>query len=193
MKQVKKAKFGWKSALRLAALIICGAVLGINVYMANAGSLVGDRLPMPFGYGAAVVLSGSMEPEFSTGDLIVVGREDAYELRDIVVYQDGSSLVVHRIIDINGDTLTTQGDANNAPDEPITLSDVKGKVLFWIPYAGTVVGFLKTPVGTICVIAAAIALVELPRRREKQKDDAERDKILEEIKRLKEEQENPKE
>ena len=190
MKQVKKAKFGWKSALRLAALIICGAVLGINVYMANAGSLVGDRLPMPFGYGAAVVLSGSMEPEFSTGDLIVVGREDAYELRDIVVYQDGSSLVVHRIIDINGDTLTTQGDANNAPDEPITLSDVKGKVLFWIPYAGTVVGFLKTPVGTICVIAAAIALVELPRRREKQKDDAERDKILEEIKRLKEEQEN---
>ena len=190
MKQVKKAKFGWKSALRLAALIICGAVLGINVYMANAGSLVGDRLPMPFGYGAAVVLSGSMEPEFSTGDLIVVGREDAYELRDIVVYQDGSSLVVHRIIDINGDTLTTQGDANNAPDEPITLSDVKGKVLFWIPYAGTVVGFLKTPVGTICVIAAAIALVEVPRRREKQKDEAERDKILEEIKRLKEEQEN---
>lgn len=190
MKPVKKAKFGWKSALRLAALIICGAVLGINVYMANAGSLVGDRLPMPFGYGAAVVLSGSMEPEFSEGDLIVVGREDTYELRDIVVYQDGSSLVVHRIIDINGDTLTTQGDANNAPDEPITLSDVKGKVLFWIPYAGTVVGFLKTPVGTICVIAAAIALVELPRRREKQKDDAERDKIIEEIKRLKEEQEN---
>lgn len=190
MKQVKKAKFGWKYALRLAALIICGAVLGINVYMANAGSLVGDRLPMPFGYGAAVVLSGSMEPEFSEGDLIVVGREDTYEVRDIVVYQDGSSLVVHRIIDINGDTLTTQGDANNAPDEPITLSDVKGKVLFWIPYAGTVVGFLKTPVGTICVIAAAIALVELPRRREKQKDDAERDKILEEIKRLKEEQEH---
>lgn len=179
-----------KAALRILLLIICGAVLGINVYMANAGRLVGDRLPMPFGYGAAVVLSGSMEPEFSEGDLIVVGREDTYELRDIVVYQDGSSLVVHRIVAMDGDMVTTRGDANNADDEPIDISAIKGRVLFWIPYAGTVVGFLKTPVGTICVIAAAIALVEVPRRREKQKDEAERDKILEEIKRLKEEQEN---
>ena len=190
MKQVKKPKSVWKTALRLAALIICGAVLGINVYMANAGSLVGDRLPMPFGYGAAVVLSGSMEPEFSEGDLIVVGREDSYEVRDIVVFQDGSSLVVHRIVAMDGDSVTTRGDANNADDEPIDISAIKGRVLFWIPCAGRVVSFLKTPVGTICIIAAAIALVELPRRREKQKDEAERDKIIEEIKRLKEAQEN---
>lgn len=182
-----------KSALRTLLLIICGAVLGVNVYMANAGSLVGDRLPMPLGFGAAVVLSGSMEPEFSEGDLIIVCREDTYQVGDIVVYQEGKSLVVHRIVAINGDTVTTRGDANNTADEPIGISAVKGKVLFWIPYAGTVVGFLKTPMGTICMIAAAIALVELPRRREKQRDDAQREKILQEIRRLKQEQEDPRE
>ena len=93
--------------------------------------------------------------------------------------------MVHRIIDIDGETVTTKGDANNTADEPIELSAIKGRVLFWIPFAGNVASFLKTPVGTICIIAAAIALIEIPRRSEKKKDDEERQKILEEIRRLK--------
>ena len=91
---------------RLLLLILCGVILGVNVYLANANSLVGNQLPMPFGYGAAVVLSGSMEPEFSKGDLIVVNETDTYEVNDIVVFQDGNSLVVHRIINIDGETIS---------------------------------------------------------------------------------------
>jgi hypothetical protein len=49
---------------------------------------------------------------------------------------------------------------------------------------------LKTPVGTICIIAAAIALIEIPRRNEKKKDNEERQKILEEIERLKKEKQS---
>lgn len=173
--------------LRLILLVICGAVLGVNVYLANAKSLVGNQMPMPFGYGASVVLSGSMEPEFSKGDLIIVGEADSYQERDIVVFQDGASLVVHRIIEIDGEKIITQGDANNVPDEPIESSAIKGKVLFHIDKLGTIVSFFKTPVGTVLIIAAAIALVEIPRRREKDADDAEKQKILEEIKRLREE------
>ena len=178
------------SVLRLFLLILCGLILGINVYLANANSLVGNQLPMPFGYGAAVVLSGSMEPEFSKGDLIVVNKTDVYEINDIVVFQDGNSLVVHRIINIDGETITTKGDANNTADEAISVFAVKGKVLFWIPYAGNIVGFIKTPLGTICIIAAAIALIEIPGRNEKKKDDEERRKILEEIERLKKKRES---
>lgn len=173
----------------MAALILCGTILGVNVYMANARRLVGNQMPMPFGYGAAVVLSGSMEPEFSQGDLILVKEETSYETRDIVVYQQHDSLVVHRIISMDGDVVITQGDANNAPDEPITTADIKGRVLCWIPGAGNVVSFLKTPVGIFCIIAAAIALLEIPRRREMKEDDAQRQLLLDEIRRLKEEQE----
>ena len=68
MKQFSKRKFKLKSTFRLLLLILCGLILGVNVYLANANSLVGNQLPTPFGYGAAVVLSGSMEPEFSKGD-----------------------------------------------------------------------------------------------------------------------------
>lgn len=141
---------------------------------------------MPFGYGAAVVLSGSMEPELSRGDLIVVGEADRFQEGDIIVFQDGNALVVHRIIAIDGDEITTQGDANNAADDPIHIADIKGKVLFWIPFLGNVIDFIKTPVGTLCLIALAILLVELPRRNEKKKDDEDRQKIIDEIKRLKE-------
>ena len=100
------------------------------------------------------------------------------------------SLVVHRIINIDGETITTKGDANKSADEPINVSAIKGKVLFWIPFAGNVVGFIKTPLGTICIIAAAIALIEIPRRNEKKKDDRERKKIIEEIERLKQEKQS---
>ena len=178
-----------KNVFRLLLLIICDSILGINVYLANANTLVGNRLPMPFGYGVAVVLSGSMEPEFSKGDLIFVKQKEIYTENDIVVFQDQDMLVVHRIIETNGEMVITKGDANDAADKPINVSAIKGKVLCWIPFAGRIVEFLKTPIGTIGIIAAAIALIEIPRRNEKRKDDEERKKIIEEIERLKHERE----
>ena len=94
MNQKRKSNKKWKNILRFILLAICGAVFGVNIYLANAKTLVGNQLPMPFGYGAAVVLSGSMEPTFSTGDLIVVKEQNDYILDDIVVYQEASFLVV---------------------------------------------------------------------------------------------------
>jgi len=170
--------------LRILFLIICGTVLGLNVYSANAKRLVGNKLPMPFGYGAAVVLSGSMEPEFSKGDLIIVKECDDYALRDIVVFDSGRSLTVHRIIDIDGTTVTTQGDANDVADEPIDASLIKGKVLFWLSGVGSIVEFIKTPIGTLLIIAAAILLVELPRIKKKKSDDEQKQKIIDEINKL---------
>ena len=179
-------QFKLKGVFRILLLCLCGTVVGINVYLANARALVGNQLPMPFGVGAAVVLSGSMEPELYKGDLIVVKETTEYAERDVVVYQEGYSLVVHRIISINGEEIITQGDANDTADHPITPKELKGKVIFHIPYLGTLVGIIKTPIGTIVVIALAIVLVEIPRRNDKRKDQEERDKILEEIAKLKE-------
>lgn len=186
-KSEKPTGVRWKTLLRRVLLIVFGAALGINVYLANARSLVGNQLPMPFGYGAAMVLSGSMEPTFFTGDLIVVEKCETVAVDDIVVYQDGASLVVHRVIALKDGTVITKGDANNVADDPITLSDVKGRVLFWIPNGGDVVSVIKSPIGTLCLVAAAIALIEIPHRKEKQKDDEARQKLIDEIRQLKDE------
>jgi len=187
MKKSKGASKG-KGVFRTAILVLCGLVVGLNIYTANANNLVGEQLPMPFGYGAAVVLSGSMEPELSTGDLIIVKETADVKLKDIVVFQDGRSLVVHRIVSISEDDVVTKGDANNVDDQPIELADVKGKVVFSVPAIGTLVNLFKTPIGVLLTIIIAVALIEIPRRREMAKDEEEREKIIEEIKRLKEEQ-----
>ncbi len=187
MKQSNNKKIKIKSILRLILILVCGAVVGFNVYLANANSLVGNKLPMPFGYGAAVVLSDSMKPELSKGDLILVSEKDSYAKRDVVVYQENGMLVVHRIIKIDGESVTTKGDANNAEDAPIKVKDIKGEVIFHVPYVGDAVNVIKSPIGTICVIALAIILIEIPRRNEKKKDDEEKQKVIDEINRLKNE------
>ncbi|MBQ8663405.1 MAG: signal peptidase I [Eubacterium sp.] len=187
MKNAKKATLKWQGIIRIVLLVVCGIVLGANVYHINAKSLVGDQLPMPFGYGTAIVLSGSMEPELSAGDLILVKETNDIKENDIVVYQQSGSLVVHRVIEMDDSILITKGDANNVADAPIVITDVKGKVFASIPAVGNLIGFIKSPVGTIIIIIVAIALVEIPRRREKQKDEEERQQIIDEIKRLKDE------
>lgn len=185
MEQEKNKKRVWKGIFRIVLLSICGMILGLNLYQLNANRLVGNQLPMPFGYGAAVVLSGSMEPEFSKGDLIFVKETLNYDKNDIVVFQDGNTLVVHRIIEMDEETVTTKGDANNTADDPITKDLIKGEVIGCVPFIGEIVNWIKTPLGTLVVAAGAIALVEIPRRREKQRDDDERQKIIDEIKKLK--------
>ena len=176
-----------KTALRMLALLILGVFLGIRCYAWNAQHLTGNAVPMPFGVGASVVLSGSMEPALSVGDLLIFTEEEHYEVGDVVVYQSGKMPVVHRIVAMDGESVTTRGDANNADDAPIPRDAIKGRVLFHIPYVGHVVDLLKTPIGTIGMLAAAIALIEIPRRRDKKRDEQTREQLLDEIRRLKEE------
>jgi hypothetical protein len=85
---------------------------------------------------------------------------------------------------VDGDTVTTRGDANNVADEPFDVSNVRGKMIAAFPAVGGLVRILKTPAGTISLLAAAIILIELSYRRG---DDKELDAIKAEICRLKKE------
>ena len=175
--------------LRMAFLILVSLVVGLKIYAWNARSLTGNVLPMPFGYGGAVVLTGSMEPAIMVDELIIVKAEDSYEVGDVVVYQSGSMMVVHRIMDMDGERVITRGDANNVDDSPVELAQIKGKVIYHIPKVGGVVRILKTPAATLILIVAAVLSVELPYQKDKEKKDEELERIKEEIRRLKEEQE----
>lgn len=178
-----------KTILRTLLIIFVSLVVGFNLYTWNAQSLMGNALPMPMGYGAAVVLTGSMEPTIGEDDLIIVAERPVYAEDEIVVYQSGSILVVHRIMDITDGMVTTQGDANQAADEPVELSAIKGKVIAVIPALGNLVRILKTPTATILLLVAAVLMMERSFRKEKQKKADDLELIKEEIRKLKEEQE----
>lgn len=173
---------------RILLIVFVSLVLGFNLYTWNAQSLMGNALPMPMGYGMAVVLTGSMEPTLSANDLILVAEQEHYEVDDIAVYQSGSILVVHRITEVAEGTLITKGDANPVADEPVDITAVKGKVVGVIPAAGAIVKILKTPTATVVLIAGAVVLMELSYRKEKKKGSDELEKIKEEIRKLKDEQ-----
>lgn len=187
IKPAKKRTKLVKTVIRTLILVLIAAVIGINIYSLNASRLAGNSVPMPFGVGAAVVLSGSMEPELSAGDLLIVAKRDGYAVGDVVVFQDGRIAVTHRIISLSDNAVITKGDANNTPDAPIGPEQIKGKVLLAVPLVGYLVNAIKTPIGTLIIIAAAIFLLERSFSKEKKKDAEELDIIRSEIEMLKQE------
>lgn len=173
-----------KTIVRTVVLIVIALIVGINLYMLNASRVAGNAMPMPFGVGATVVLSGSMENTLSIGDLLIVSEQENYSVDDVVVYQTGTTAVVHRIIEMDGESVVTKGDANDTEDAPITLDCIKGKVVFAIPFVGYLVNLIKTPLGTVIILGLAIFLLERSFRKEKKKDDEELEKVKAEIRSL---------
>ena len=193
-----------KTVLRTVLIAITALIVGLNVYSMTASRLAGVAVPMPFGVGAAVIVSGSMEPTLSVGDLIIVTEQEDYEVGDVVVFQDGHIAVTHRIMEIRevkeenpdpetGEPLTrweviTKGDANNTEDEPFDKERIMGEVVCSIPLIGYLVNMIKTPVGPLIILAAAVFLMERSFRTDKQKDARELDVIRAEIEKLKQQQ-----
>lgn len=177
-----------KRILYITALVIVASILGVNIYTACAARLAGNAVPMPFGLGVAVALTNSMEPEFSGGDLLFIVEDETYEVGDVVVYQPKQVAISHRIVAINGDEVITKGDSNNLEDDPIRMDQIKGKVVFFIPFIGHVVNIIKSPIGTFAILALAIWMLEYSFRLEKKKDAQNLAEIKAEIEKLKQEQ-----
>lgn len=100
-----------------------------------------------FTYRPIAIVSDSMVPKFARGDAVVVKKlsnkeKKSLQKNDIIQYSLDGRTIVHRIHkkikDDNGNiTYQTKGDNNNAPDDKlVTLKQVKGKVMFVVPYAG---------------------------------------------------------
>ena len=172
---------------RIILFVVISIIIGLKLYSWNARTLIGNKMPMPFGYGFSVVLPGSMEPELKVNDLVIIKKQKSYQSNDIIVYQDDNLLVIHRIIEINGETAITKGDANEVNDPEISTTQIKGKMVMHIPFIGCIVQFIKSTIGTVLVLLGAVILFELPYVREKRKTISEQERIKEEIRRLKDE------
>lgn len=173
--------------LRGVVLALILALLGVDLYVVQSTVFLHDAMPMPFGYGASVVLSGSMEPALSAGDLIIVREEESYAVGDEIVFRDGKSFTVHRLQSIDGDTFVTRGDANDTDDAPIRAADVKGKVIKRLKGAGDLVSAVRSPIGIVITLGLAVALFEAPYLLRERKKREQLDAIRAEIEQLKNE------
>lgn len=102
-------------------------------------------VPRALGGASLTVLSGSMEPTYSPGDVVVPVPQDSYAVGDVVTFQPtpgDPTLITHRVTRVlygaDGASYITRGDANGADDDPIVADQIMGKVRYSVPYIGYV-------------------------------------------------------
>ena len=85
--------------------------------------------------GIHVVLGYSMWPSMWPGDIVL--SVSTYimkpDLGDIIVFKKDHKPIVHRIIDIRGNTIVTKGDFVTITDMPITWDDIDYVVVARVP------------------------------------------------------------
>lgn len=149
-----------------------GALLGIVAGAVWGAGQLGLVQPM-------IVISGSMEPEIMTGDLLIDRPipTDTVEAGDILSLKSEltGKLVTHRVVSVerqgNGWEIRMHGDANAEPDlEPYTVGDEVLMPWVQVPGAGTVVSKVMEPSVALPILLALVALLgvslldEEPRR-----------------------------
>lgn len=141
----------------------------ILVLLAVAGVFLASMFPVPGHIAIKIVKSGSMEPAMHVGSIVVIKPEDMYAVGDVITFGEDTRTQIpttHRIKEIgseNGSTIfTTKGDANEDPDPTRTpIGEVRGKMLFTVPYAGYVLDFAKRPLGFGLMIALPAGIIIL--------------------------------
>jgi signal peptidase I len=141
---------GTRSAIRTRGILYylgLGLSAGLLGLLALIGALV-IVIPAVTGSTPMTILTGSMQPTYPPGTLIIVQPVDTADIRigDAITYQIESGkpeVVTHRVIAIattDGETtFTTQGDNNTAPDaKPVQPLQVRGTVWYAVPYIGYV-------------------------------------------------------
>ena len=151
--KIEKNKISISKILNIVVPILF-IILALNLMTTKS-----DKLFEIIGYRTYTVLSGSMEPEFYPGDMVITKHKNKTDinLNDIVTFRDKDGVIItHRIIEETPEGYITKGDNNNVEDaEIITENNIIGEVKFSIPKLGYVMDFLSKPM----VIAAEMILL----------------------------------
>ena len=143
-------------------------IVAIGVFVIWIGLQIVFGTQNPF----YVVSSGSMVPELSIFDVLVVQGNDPFEsvkVGDIIVFNRPSGtdrVIVHRVVAIIDEdplALRTKGDANPASipgtDFPITAEEYIGKVAYVIPQIGYVTRILTPPINYIIIGIIIVVMI----------------------------------
>lgn len=168
--------------LTVVGVILCVVlipILVINLTLIIKSYTNKDEVPKIGGYCPLIVLTGSMEPEISSGDLIICKQinGDDVKIGDVIAFFDpdstGQAVLTHRVTEVVNEDgalkFRTKGDANNAEDKSLVpADDLVGIYRSKLSGAGNVAMFMQTTAGlVVCVVLPLILLVvfDLIRRR----------------------------
>lgn len=189
-KQNAKNTFSIIGRVLSAALIVFEVIIIIFLVV----SKVQGTPPTLFGHQMYFIRTGSMSPYLEPGDVIISKKYDGGELiagkdGDVVTYYGNMNgtveLITHRVIEVDGDKVVTQGDFNNVADLPITKDDIEAVMVhktvvidkiykiisttwgFWL--------FIFTPIASL-IVAEIVSLVKELKKEKEVADENEEGK-----------------
>jgi signal peptidase I len=167
---------------RLGAYVRPVAAVLAYLYLSTLVSLaLCALLPLALGWHSTVVMSGSMEPNIATGDILAAQPASGSDVLDgrikagmVVLAEDPmrpGTMYTHRVAMVLPDGgLVTKGDANATPD-PVHLvpGSVQGIEMLRIPYLGIPLQAARTgnvvpATGLVVLTVLAVMIVRDERR-----------------------------
>lgn len=154
--------------VKIAKHFFQGVVIGLIGIV--AGILLLDHFGIYQTAKPFVVMSGSMEPAVPVGSVVLVRPQAGYAPGDVISFAaqgNQENIVTHRIVfrryleGLGSDPVyNTAGDANEEMDKwEVTSEQIVGKVLFYVPYIGYGVDFVKQPFGFILLVIVPATIV----------------------------------
>jgi signal peptidase I len=158
------SRSGAYRAGRRALMLACWSVLGFALVIVLAVTL-----PSAFGLRDLTVLSGSMEPTISTGDVVVARQISPLDARlgDVVSFkdpEDASVLITHRVqsmvVHDGVVSFVTKGDANTGVERwKVSADGTIGKVEYHVWHLGYLLSWIRGPLGrVVLVVVPALVL-----------------------------------
>ena len=141
-----------KKIIAIIVYILLTPVMIYNISLIISSILKPNKTPSFLGIKTYVIISGSMEPNISVGDIVIArnikNEERELKIGDIISFRSGHSVITHRIVNIEKDKngvlrIRTKGDSNNTEDGvDIIINNIEGKVIAVIPKIGSIVRLL---------------------------------------------------
>lgn len=143
-------------------------------------------VPKVMGNEIYAVLSGSMEPYYHVGSVVIVDTHvspEEIQVGDPITFRKGdNAIATHRVIAVNSETeeFRTKGDANEDEDvAPVPYGSLIGKAGMSVPMIGYIPLYMRTKKGMFCIGAYIIVFILLqiipelvkPEKEEKQSDE----------------------
>ena len=154
-----------KRLLKIVYVPIIAGIILITILAGYKKCVKHENNISILGFRQYVVATGSMEPEYNIGDVIIIREKPEEEIKigDIINYtsENGIDTITHRVVDIiekdGQNYYKTKGDNNNSEDsELVKYSQVKGKLVFKISKLGTVITKMFTGTGITILFAVII-------------------------------------
>lgn len=141
-----------KKIIAVIVYILLTPIMVYNIALIISSIVKPNKTPSFLGIKTYVIISGSMEPNISVGDIVIArnikNEERELKIGDIISFRSGHSVITHRIVNIEKDNngvlrIRTKGDSNNTEDGvDIIINNIEGKVIAVIPKIGSIVRLL---------------------------------------------------